>query len=270
MSDTEAVMESYKDADLSGLSDEEAAALSEEGAEDEAEAEAPQEGEQNDDSAVVAEQEDAASSEEADEVAQSDDPKDPFVPRYRVDEAEADASLDEALAALDAKFEEGELSATEYRKALAEINNPVLIEQAKRAAMQEISQQNAEQLWQRQQDEFFELYPEYRDSKVKFAGLEAALQDLYGDEKNSGKSGAWFLREAKSNVDKELGIRQEPVETRTRQKPDLPKSLGNVPRADQESTGDKYSALDGLDGLELEAAIAKLSDSDLEAFGKVA
>ena len=293
--DEKAIVDGYKDADLSGLSDEERAALlGEESEETDAATEEPTAEAEVEETATTEDEpkaEEAAaeeSAEDADEDAedaddgqdavaedkeQATDEKDPFVPKYKLDEVEQEAAenLEKALAELDAKFEEGELSATDYRKALAEINNPVLIEQAKRAAMEEITRQNTEQLWQRQQDEFFGLYPDYRESAIKFAGMQAALSDLYSEEANAGKSGTWFLREAKTAVDREMGITPQAADAPApAPKPELPKSLASVPKADAEGTGDKYSALDQLEGLELEKAIARMSESELEAFGTAA
>jgi hypothetical protein len=136
----------------------------------------------------------------------------------------------------------------------------------------EQSDQSNKARWLWDQERFFEADANaiYKD-KYLLAAFDAAVRDLGGDEANASQKGDWFLREADKLVRARFNTAQPTQAKQDGRKPDLsvvPKTLAHLPAAEIAQTGEigEFDHIDRLDGLELERAVARLSDSERERY----
>lgn len=144
----------------------------------------------------------------------------------------------------------------------------------------EQSEQNAQARWTWEQERFFadKTNSIYND-KYLMGMLDMAIKDLAQTPANAQRSAPWFLQEADKLVRERTGNQRDVTatpkidpkkETESKRKPDLskvPKSLAGLPAAELPDTGEEeFAHLEKLDGLKLEAAIAKLSPSQLNRY----
>lgn len=181
--------------------------------------------------------------------------------------------------ALSQQFDDGEITAREYRSQLREIEGQrrTIEDQQKDF---ERSQELARQKWHWEVETFKDSIKEstgidYRTNKILNAALDTAVKELAADEANDDKTGTWFLKEAHKRVAELLG---KPVATTTdnpiknalkSRQPDLakvPQTLADAPKAQVESDGDEFSKLDKLSGMELERALAALTPAQAQAY----
>jgi myosin heavy subunit len=131
-------------------------------------------------------------------------------------------------------------------------------------------QQTARQKWEWEQEQFFdsEANQVYKDKGVRGTAMNAALdravRELAQDPANAKRSGSWFLQEADRQVREAMGLtkppKQQERQTRRADLSDIPKTLGNLPAAEQTETGDsEFGYLDKLEGVDLERELAKIS-----------
>jgi hypothetical protein len=136
---------------------------------------------------------------------------------------------------------------------------------------------------------------DYKANRTLNAAFDQAVKDL-GNAKdkdgkfiNAEKPGRWFLREAHKQVMKDIG-REKPAavddadETpeqkaakakaaaaaRKTDPKKLPKTLARVPAADADDAGGdpEFSALEGLEGLELEDAVARMTPAQQDKWAR--
>lgn len=108
-----------------------------------------------------------------------------------------------------------------------------------------------------------------RRAKMLNAALDTVVKELGSDEKNANKSSEWFLEEAHRQVKEQFNLGAKAGDkTRTpTRRPDMskvPKTLAELPNAgsDDASTGDdEFAHLGKLSGMELESAVARMSES---------
>lgn len=207
-----------------------------------------------------------------------------FAPTYRADQVEDyDAKLD----ALTASFEKGDVTLTQYNRDLSALVSA----NTKAQIAIESRKQSDEQRWDWDIDRFMDDAKEqkdlgqidYRTNKILQASLDAAVKDLASKEENANRSGRWYLMEAHKQVMAQFGrtaatektaeeIAAEAVAAKASgRRPDLksvPKNLGGLPAASPADTGSdtKFSALEKLDGLALERAIAKMSPEEQDSY----
>jgi hypothetical protein len=141
----------------------------------------------------------------------------------------------------------------------------------------EQSDQSNKARWLWDQERFFEADANaiYKD-KYLLAAFDAAVRDLGGDEANAHQKGSWFLNEADKLVRSRFGSTktydQTPIiKQLDGRKPDLsmvPKTLAHLPAADIPQTGEvgEFDHIDRLDGLAMEKAVARLSESERERY----
>jgi hypothetical protein len=223
-----------------------------------------------------------------------------FAPQYQVQGvenfkevvAQLDAELDTKAADLAAKYESGELSFTDYRKeerALSRFYEDQRQELVKANLKAEIaaehSRQSSAQKWELEQNLFFSDRAEnadYKTDPVLRGALSAQLEVLYADEKNAGKPGIWFLREAGKALDErfnrvaaptspqansKLKETEEMLRKRKASHPDIPKTLASIPTAEENvDNKNEFDWLDKLSGLDLERAMAKMSDTERDRY----
>lgn len=138
----------------------------------------------------------------------------------------------------------------------------------------EQNEQSSKARWQWDQEQFFSAKENaiYQDEFV-LAAFDAAVRKLGNDAANADQKGSWFLREADKMVRARFGVAKAdaPQPKPDGRKPDLsvvPKTLGHLPAADIPQTGDvgEFDHLDRLNGLQLENAVARLSESERERY----
>ena len=163
----------------------------------------------------------------------------------------------------------------------------------------EMSSQTDKQAWLNEVDRFmFQVRKtdgvDYKKNRTLNAAFDQAVKDLAGAQDKAGnyinndRSPRWFLREAHKQVlkdigrgkatDEDAGEKGDDKKAKTKaaadaRKPDpkkLPKTLAKVPAADDEDVRGEgeFSELDGLDGLELEDAVARMTPAQQEKWAR--
>lgn len=169
-----------------------------------------------------------------------------------------------------------EMDAYEAQKDLIVEQEMSLREQKIKADISaEQNEQSSKARWQWDQEQFFGAKENaiYQD-KYLLAAYNAAVIDLGSDEANANQKGSWFLKEADKIVRSRFNIAKTdvpPPKPQDGRKPDLsvvPKTLAHLPAADIPQTGDvdEFAHIDRLQGLELEKAVARLSETERERY----
>ena len=176
---------------------------------------------------------------------------------------------------------DGELSHAEYDDKKDAI---IVAEQAlrelklKSEIATEQNEQNAIARWNWEQDRFFgeDANAVYKD-KYLLAAFDAAVRDVAAKPENANQPGHWFLKEADKLVRSRFNTGEPKdapkVETKPKdaRRPDLsmvPKSLAHLPAAEIQQTGevDEFAHIDRLKGVELEKAVARMSETERERY----
>lgn len=143
----------------------------------------------------------------------------------------------------------------------------------------------ADQHWNWEVERFVEENEQFKNPVV-YGALRGALEELYADEDNSGKSYRWFLREAASGVQSAFNLdpvvvpvdegtkdeevqRTEQIQKEHTDKPQdpPPKTLASIPAAAaEEESADEFAQIDKLEGMELEAALAKMPKAKADIY----
>lgn len=215
---------------------------------------------------------------------------DPVIPVYKVDlpadYKERVEANKQAKDAAWAEFDSGDLTREELQSKLSKLDAEAqelrdLGLQAKIAS--DMTAQTAEQQWQRaiQRNMAEFAKPEqggidYAKDEGKRADLDQFVRALGNDPKNEDKSMDWFLQEAHKRVRALHGLteppkpRDTPAAANDRRKPDLkalPANLSQVPGGD--GPGDvagEFADVDGLEGQDLEDAIARMTPAQRERY----
>jgi hypothetical protein len=196
-------------------------------------------------------------------------------------------SVAEQLAELDQKYEEGDLTLSEYTNKRDVIRDKFVIETAVNQAKSEMREEQAANTWRIEQEAFFAEHPEY-GNEIRHGALASALEALYREPDMRGSTGTQYLLKAHENVESAFGVasvqeeetpksvdkeKLDKAKARSKNvrgnKPDLsvvPKTLKDAPAADTNKDTDPFASLDNLEGLEKEAAVAKLSPSELDKY----
>lgn len=231
-----------------------------------------------------------------------DDADAPFQPQYVPPSVEG---LDDKLTALDAQrnevvqqFRDGDLSVDDMDAKLREIGaerDALMTEKTKAAVVSELAAQSSQQQWQWEVQRFLKTVKkeegiDYRaDSdlgKKLNTALDFTVKLLANDPENASRENEWFLEEAhritkaRFNLGGQpaAGDKQKPADPKAdavnARRPNLqavPKTLAHVPAAgsDDASSGDsEFSHLERLDGMALEAAVAKMSPSQQDRWAR--
>lgn len=261
------------DDEMEGLSDEERSALEDEedlrdpvdDDDDEPEVDAP------------AEPEDDADDEEPE--ARAEDPV--FAPVYQApavdDYAGRMAQIAEATREIAAGYEAGDFDLEEYQtrqRKLTELEWSLREANLKANLAAEQQQQSLAQRWQWEQDRFFgtEANRAYREDPIVGAAFSTAVQALAANAAYDAKPMSWFLEEADRLTRAKFRVGNETVPDNVRQlrtkRPAAPPTLAGIPSAALPDTGDpdEFSRLDRLSGMELEAALARLSQAEADRY----
>jgi hypothetical protein len=236
---------------------------------------------------------DAAAEEErkaAAAAAAEDDDDEPFVPSLKVAPPE---KYEERMAELDERrdqatkdYQDNKIPLDEMLKAHREVDG----EQRKLDAQKvqsdistTFTEQSQAQLWGREVKRFISHVGKAEgidyNKPVLNAALDAEVKRLANLPENAEKPARWFLDEAHKNVKEGTGITSRaPVDKGEKERREkeaaaarkakeakdragASKSLAHVPPAAGEDAGSggEFAHLDGLDGMELENAVAKMS-----------
>lgn len=225
----------------------------------------------------------------------------PFRARYV---AEPVADFDAKMKALDkrqtdalAKFKEGDISIDDYNgeRDTVERERTTLREQNLKATIaREQGDQTADQRWEWEVGRFFKKVKreegiDYADSISLNGAIDAEVKRLAALKENETKPSTWFLEEAHKVVKTARGLKPSSssaaanAEAERKRKADealaaaaaarrpkreaLPKDLGSAPGAGAEGTGGgEFGHLEGLDGIELENALAKLPKEQADRY----
>lgn len=196
------------------------------------------------------------------------------------------AKLDTDQAALDRKLDEGDLESKDYARESRKLADQRQELRDIRTEVDTVTRTNVATRtahWNAAQATFFDRRAEFK-TPIMMGALDAALRDLYANQKYAGADYNWLLAKAAAEVDKAMGKSEAapapPAATPgakqatpavdkakaalARADADrkvLPTTLGGLPAADAEqpgSSGGEFSHLDNLSGMELEEAIAKM------------
>ena len=182
------------------------------------------------------------------------------------------------------KFRNGDIDFEEFQiesAKLTEQREDLLLLRAKAEISQDMSGQTAATTWQNQIIGFFEATKsaggiDYMTDAAKQADLDQFVKVLASNDANNDKDGPWFLAEAHKRVMALHGLTGQPQPNpapapgakpnaqpapRKPEKGEIPQTLAHVPGGT--GPGDvssEFAELDGLEGLELETALARMSD----------
>jgi len=199
-----------------------------------------------------------------------------------------DATID-AIDAIDKQLEEGEIEYAEHVKLNREYTARLGELNAIKREAEFVAGNNeliADQKWAWEVDRFTDENPTFKDP-IAYGALRGALEQLYADEENAGKSFRWFLKEAGGSVANTFGTTVKddapaPKATKAKKeaseeeiKEDLktkkaaapPQTLGDVPASSKDvETKDEFASLDEMGGMELEEHLAKMPKSKVDQY----
>jgi hypothetical protein len=183
---------------------------------------------------------------------------------------------------LDKKFDAEDLDTKDYlsqSRALTQEQAGLEADVREAHFVQNANRSLASTDWQRSVNAFTDNNAEFQ-STIMQGALNAALNELYGDEANLGSSHNWYLQTAKRAVLEQISpadaakanpsdadVNKDAVDAAKSAadkandaKDKLPKTLGDVPAGDEVGTDKgKFDDLDNLSGVELEAKLALMT-----------
>lgn len=189
------------------------------------------------------------------------------------------SKADEQLAALETRYETGEIEEAVYKQ---EVRRHERLRDAEIRKL-EAASSNTEvemQLWQAEQQAFFKANPQY-SQPILYNALNAEVIRIVNLPEAAGKNGLQVLAAAKRVVEQQLQAvtdlatnkdsqpkqpEKAAIKRPAAKRPDVP-TLAGVPQAAAADVGaDKWSHLDKLSGMAFESALAKLSEADQQAY----
>jgi hypothetical protein len=199
------------------------------------------------------------------------------------DFADQQAALKASADALRQQFKDGDIDVDEYeaqRETLTDQRSKLDALALKADIAKDMETQSAEALWKAAIDRQFVAAAsaegggiDYKTDKAKVADLDLFVKTLANNPANGDKDSDWFMREAHKRVLALHDIKPtgapanaDPAKlaaANAARKPPtdaLPRGLANVPGADNATDmAGEFDHIDRLDGVELEAALSKLS-----------
>lgn len=193
-------------------------------------------------------------------------------------------ALDERSDVVLKKFEDGEISSQDMMKetrAIERERTELIVHQANAIASVAMTEKAAKNRWDVEQEIFFEAHKEYNEDHILRSALNAAVVSIARAPENGNRTGTWVLEQAHKEIQKRFASQTQSPKTEAApagtppaatdavrkteagRRPDLkavPKTLSNLPPAGDAETGSsEFANLDGLEGLDFENALAKLS-----------
>jgi hypothetical protein len=229
----------------------------------------------------------AASNEAPPAAADDDEPAEKFKPKYEAalpDDFDAQVkSVQDETRAIAQQFKDGDIDFDEFeaKRSELEAKRDELREMKVKAEIaSEMTAQTAQQEWNFTVKSFVRQVAksegiDYAADEAKRGDLDMFIKALANDPKNAKQDMAWFLEEAHKRVKALNGVgKQEAPANAKPEKPNrkppidaAPKTLAQVPGGEGPGdVGDEFADLDGLDGPDLERAIAKMTPAQREKF----
>ena len=184
--------------------------------------------------------------------------------------------IDEKEDALDKQFDEGDITFSEHKKALREINqqrNALDRAELKAELAAEAYQTQIDNSWQASQTAFFASHPELNTAnEVQMTALDHLVrQETKATLDKGGSIGVPELERAYTKYKQAFNI--EAAAPKQAKAPSaknegvVPPNLGKLPAATANDTDDgKFAHLDRLEGVAFEDALAKLSDAQRDEY----
>ena len=184
--------------------------------------------------------------------------------------------IDEKEDALDKQFDEGDITFSEHKKALREINqqrNALDRAELKAELAAEAYQTQIDNSWQASQTAFFASHPELNTAnEVQMTALDDLVrQETKATLDKGGSIGVPELERAYTKYKQAFNI--EAAAPKQAKAPSaknegvIPPNLGKLPAATANDTDDgKFAHLDRLEGVAFEDALAKLSDAQRDEY----
>jgi hypothetical protein len=257
-----------------GLSDEELEAL-----EDEDEHVEPETEDEDEPEAETPER-DATAAAELEPQAAKPETKD-FVPQWQPDPVEdydtKMAEIAERKKALRAQYQDGDLDLDSYEEARDAVDQQALALREAALKTQIASEQAEQTRMQRWQWEIERFMSEESNAAFRAdapdsrnAQLDAAVKALAQMPEHAGKPDRFFLEEGARWVRAlhgEVAPTQTAAPAKPKAKPRIPPNLGDLPSADVADVGgDEFAKYDKLEGMDVEAALAKMSPAEAERY----
>ena len=179
--------------------------------------------------------------------------------------------------ALDKQFDEGDITFSEHKKALREINqqrNALDRAELKAELAAEAYQTQIDNSWQASQTAFFSAHPEINTANdVQMTALDHLVrQETKAVLDKGGVIGVPELERAYAKFKQAFNIadsapKQQQKQVKTPKNGIVPPNLGTLPAATANDTDDgKFAALDRLEGTAYEDALAKLTDAQRDEY----
>lgn len=192
-------------------------------------------------------------------------------------------AIDEKEDALDKQFDEGDITFSEHKKALRQLNQErSALDRAELKAelSYEAQQAQIDNNWQASQAAFFAAHPEIKtDNEAQMAALDHLVrQETKVVLDKGGAIGVPELERAYAKFKQAFNIQdpapkqeqqqQQQKQTKATKKENVvPPNLGKLPAATANDTDDgKFAALDRLEGTAYEEALAKLTDAQRDEY----
>ena len=185
-------------------------------------------------------------------------------------------AIDEKEDALDKQFDEGDITFSEHKKALREINqqrNALDRAELKAELAAEAYQTQIDNSWQASQTAFFSAHPEINTANdVQMTALDHLVrQETKAVLDKGGVIGVPELERAymkyKQAFNIEAAAPKQAKAPSAKNEGVVPPNLGKLPAATANDTDDgKFAHLDRLEGVAFEDALAKLSDAQRDEY----
>lgn len=185
-------------------------------------------------------------------------------------------SIDDEIKALDKKLDEGEIDFDTYKKSLRAIERKGIRDEVAR----EYARQKADETWQNEQKQFFKENDYLKENQIVLGAFATEVNKRLADKAWASKSGTEILAAAKEAIDSAFKIGQTKEEAPVKDdkgkqavkaakqassKKDAPQTLKSVPAAES-NDDNKYAYIEKLSGQAYEAAVAKLTDAQMEEY----
>lgn len=273
---------SREEFDLEGLSEEERAALAEGGDEDEDNTPADatdelDEGADDEHDSGADDEPVPAVAPTAPEPAAAAEPAATETVPPAVDHVAKAQEARDALAALKAQFGEGEVDIEEFTAEFERLSVELQTAEVARRVEEHAArreQEAAASAWQTAQDRFmaqdgnalFNAQNKAAFNEVAFDALDVQVQKLSRDPANAKLGYDELLAKASQRVREAFNLNKPTARPQKREQPSLPPNLGTLPAAAPNAHGGRFEHLDAMGGMELESALAKMSDAERDAY----
>lgn len=198
------------------------------------------------------------------------------------------AATNDAIEQLDKQLEDGDIDYAAHARQNRELTAQLSELSAMKREAEFVAGNNEmiqQQHWDWEVERFIEEHDEFKNS-VHYGALRGALEDLYADEENVGRPYRWYLREAatavrnafnlaepsvpaESGTEAEEADRNDAIAAQREAKPQSPPptTLAGIPEASADKpASDEFAQIDNLEGMELEAALAKLPAAKVDKY----